>query len=62
VEVVDDGIGIPETVARSGLAHLAARARAAGGDARVARRPVGPGTRLTWWVPLDPTEPDPADA
>ena len=54
VEVVDDGIGIPEQVARSGLANLAARARAAGGDARVARRPVGSGTRLTWWVPLDP--------
>jgi signal transduction histidine kinase len=57
VEVADDGIGIPETVARSGLANLAARARALGGDARVARRPVGPGTRLTWWVPLDPTDP-----
>jgi signal transduction histidine kinase len=62
VEVVDDGIGIPETVARSGLANLATRARAAGGDARVARRPVGSGTRLTWWVPLDPTKPDPVDA
>jgi signal transduction histidine kinase len=61
VEIVDDGIGIPETVARSGLANLAARARAAGGDARVARRPVGSGTRLTWWVPLDPTKPDPVD-
>ncbi len=58
VEVVDDGIGIPETVGRSGLANVVARARAAGGDARVARRPVGPGTRLTWWVPLDPTRPD----
>ncbi|NMO89440.1 GAF domain-containing protein [Actinomycetospora sp. TBRC 11914] len=62
VEVVDDGIGIPETVARSGLANLTGRARAAGGDARVARRPVGPGTRLTWWVPLDPTKPDTVDA
>ncbi len=59
VEVVDDGIGIPETVARSGLANLAARARSVGGDARVSRRPVGAGTRLTWWVPLDPTH-DPA--
>lgn len=53
VEVVDDGLGIPEPVARSGLANLAARARAVGGDLRVARRPLGPGTRLTWWVPLD---------
>jgi signal transduction histidine kinase len=58
VEIVDDGIGIPETVARSGLANLAARAHAAGGDARVVRRPVGSGTRLTWWVPLDPDDPD----
>ncbi len=58
VEVVDDGLGIPEAVARSGLANLVARARAVGGDARVARRPVGRGTRLTWWVPLDHTDPD----
>jgi signal transduction histidine kinase len=57
VEVVDDGIGIPGTVARSGLANLAARARAVGGDARVASLPVGPGTRLTWWVPLGVIEP-----
>ncbi|MCD2195828.1 GAF domain-containing protein [Actinomycetospora endophytica] len=54
VEVVDDGIGIPDEVARSGLANLTARARAVGGDARVARLPVGSGTRLTWWVPLGP--------
>ena len=57
VEVVDDGIGIPGTVARSGLANLAARARAVGGDAGVVPRPVGTGTRLTWWVPLGVTEP-----
>jgi signal transduction histidine kinase len=56
VEVVDDGTGIPGTVARSGLANLAARARAVGGDARVAPRSVGPGTRLSWWVPLGPAE------
>jgi signal transduction histidine kinase len=62
VEVVDDGVGIPETVARSGLANLVGRARTAGGDARVARRPVGHGTRLTWWVPLDLPRTDPADA
>ncbi|WP_169510936.1 GAF domain-containing protein [Actinomycetospora chiangmaiensis] len=55
VDVSDDGVGIPDAVARSGLANLAARARAAGGDARVGRRTVGPGTRMTWWVPLDPT-------
>jgi signal transduction histidine kinase len=59
VEVVDDGVGIPATVARSGLANLTARARTAGGDADVARRPVGHGTRLTWWVPLE--QPDDRD-
>lgn len=53
VDVTDDGVGIPDAVARSGLANLAARARAAGGNVRVGRRAVGPGTRLTWWVPLD---------
>jgi signal transduction histidine kinase len=53
VDVTDDGVGIPETVARSGLVNLAARARALGGDADVGRRPSGPGTRLTWWVPFD---------
>ncbi|MCD2187399.1 sensor histidine kinase [Actinomycetospora soli] len=53
VDVSDDGVGIPDAVARSGLANLAARAQAAGGDAQVGRRAVGPGTRLTWWVPLD---------
>ncbi|MFC5139833.1 GAF domain-containing protein [Actinomycetospora rhizophila] len=54
VDVTDDGVGIPDTVARSGLANLVARAQALGGDATVGRRPTGPGTRLTWWVPLDP--------
>lgn len=52
VEVSDDGVGIPETVARSGLLNLTARARAAGGDAVVERRVPGPGTRVAWWVPL----------
>jgi signal transduction histidine kinase len=58
VEVVDDGVGIPDTVARSGLINLAARARAVGGDSYVKRRAVGSGTRLIWWVPLDPARPD----
>ncbi|MDD7939576.1 GAF domain-containing protein [Actinomycetospora lutea] len=54
VDVTDDGVGIPDTVARSGLANLVGRAHALGGDATVGRRPNGSGTRLTWWVPLDP--------
>jgi signal transduction histidine kinase len=57
VDVSDDGIGIPDTVARSGLLNLTARARALGGDAEVTRRPSGCGTRLTWWVPLEPAHP-----
>lgn len=52
VDVTDDGVGIPDTVARSGLANLVARARALGGDAHVGRHRTGTGTRLSWWVPL----------
>lgn len=56
VDVVDDGVGIPAAVARSGLANLAARARAVGGDMLVGCRGGEGGTRLCWWVPLDATE------
>lgn len=52
VEVTDDGVGIPPTGARSGLANVTSRARDLGGDAVVERRAVGGGTRLSWWVPL----------
>jgi signal transduction histidine kinase len=51
IEVVDDGVGIPEQAARSGLANLERRAAACGGMVTVAGRPGG-GTRLTWRVPL----------
>ena len=51
VEVVDDGRGIDDTVARSGLGNLEQRARARGGTASVQRVPEG-GTRLCWHVPL----------
>jgi signal transduction histidine kinase len=51
IEVVDDGVGIPEQAARSGLANLERRAAACGGTMTVAARPGG-GTRLTWRVPL----------
>ena len=51
VEVVDDGRGIDERGARSGLRNLEVRARRHGGEAVVARRPEG-GTRLRWSVPL----------
>lgn len=55
LQVVDDGTGIPDDVARSGLRNLADRAHALGGQLDVGRRPAG-GTRLTWRVPL----PEPA--
>jgi signal transduction histidine kinase len=51
VEVLDDGTGIPRTVARSGLANLAGRAAARGGSTSVQPVPDG-GTRLRWHAPL----------
>ncbi|SDM42716.1 sensor histidine kinase [Allokutzneria albata] len=51
IEVVDDGVGVPDGVARSGLANLEQRARTCGGTATIAVQPGG-GTRLTWRVPL----------
>ncbi|HET9118246.1 MAG TPA: GAF domain-containing sensor histidine kinase, partial [Pseudonocardiaceae bacterium] len=51
IEVVDNGIGIPEGIARSGLANLEQRARACSGTVTVGTQPQG-GTRLTWRVPL----------
>jgi signal transduction histidine kinase len=51
VEVLDDGTGIADTVARSGLGNLARRAEARGGSASVQRVAEG-GTRLRWQAPL----------
>jgi signal transduction histidine kinase len=50
--VVDDGTGLPDGVARSGLRDLADRAEELGGTLEVRRRPGG-GTRLAWRVPID---------
>lgn len=51
VEVVDDGVGMPAHVGRSGLRNVADRAHTLGGELSMAR--VGShGTRLTWRVPL----------
>jgi signal transduction histidine kinase len=50
IEVIDNGIGIPKGVARSGLANLEERAAACHGTFTVAAQPGG--TRLTWRVPL----------
>ncbi|MCF6734347.1 GAF domain-containing protein [Blastococcus sp. KM273129] len=51
VEVVDDGRGIDEGAARSGLRNLADRAQRRGGAALVAALPDG-GSRLRWSAPV----------
>jgi signal transduction histidine kinase len=51
VEVVDDGRGIDERVARSGLRNLEERARRRGGGLTVEALPDG-GTRLRWFAPM----------
>ncbi|MGY4099909.1 GAF domain-containing protein [Nocardia sp. R16R-3T] len=52
IEVTDDGVGLPDDVARlSGLANLATRAEQAGGSFRVVKGPDG-GTVLRWSAPL----------
>ena len=51
LEVVDDGRGIEERAARSGLRNVEQRARRHGGDATVEPLPDG-GTRLRWSAPL----------
>ncbi len=50
LEVMDDGVGIPTDVPRSGLANLAERALLLGGSFSVTA-PDGGGTHLSWTVP-----------
>jgi signal transduction histidine kinase len=51
LDVVDDGVGLPQTARRSGLANLQARAERHRGTLRVL--PNDPmGTRLSWSVPI----------
>ena len=51
IDVSDNGVGIPDTVASSGLHNLAFRASAAGGTLNCARGVAG-GTQLIWSAPL----------
>jgi signal transduction histidine kinase len=51
VEVVDDGVGIPAHVGRSGLHNVAHRAETLGGELRLTRAGEQ-GTRLVWRAPL----------
>ncbi|MEU1417106.1 GAF domain-containing protein [Streptomyces sp. NPDC005731] len=50
--VADDGCGVPQGVARSGLRNLEERANALGGTLTVGERADGGGTRLVWRVPV----------
>ncbi|MET9230102.1 GAF domain-containing protein [Lentzea sp. NPDC003310] len=52
ITMVDNGLGMPPEVARSGLRNLEQRATSLGGALTVAEEPGG-GTRVTWRVPLD---------
>jgi two-component system, NarL family, sensor histidine kinase DevS len=49
IAVTDDGVGVADGVTRSGLANLAARAQQCGGRLELGG---GPGTTVTWTVPL----------
>jgi signal transduction histidine kinase len=51
IDVTDNGIGLPDTVARSGLHNLQQRAADAGGSCTL-ERPEAGGTRLVWAAPL----------
>ncbi|MCP2251249.1 GAF domain-containing sensor histidine kinase [Lentzea aerocolonigenes] len=52
ISMVDNGVGMPPHVARSGLRNLEHRAGGCGGSCTVTDEPGG-GTRVTWRVPLD---------
>ncbi|MEC3982229.1 sensor histidine kinase [Amycolatopsis sp. H20-H5] len=51
IDVTDNGVGLPEIVARSGLRNLEQRAAEAGGSCTITRPDTG-GTRLAWTAPL----------
>jgi signal transduction histidine kinase len=51
LRVVDDGIGIPATTRRRGLANMAGRAEHHGGALHVTRGERA-GTTLSWTVPI----------
>ncbi|MGW3498542.1 GAF domain-containing protein [Streptomyces sp. NPDC001020] len=52
--VSDDGCGVPENVAHSGLRNLQERALALDGTFVLGERREGGGTRLVWRVPVEP--------
>ncbi|USX54481.1 GAF domain-containing protein [Lentzea sp. HUAS12] len=52
ISMVDNGVGLPPSVARSGLLNLEQRAAGYGGSCTAANEPGG-GARVTWQVPLE---------
>jgi len=51
IDVRDDGVGIPDTVTRSGLDNMQVRAEQVGGACSITPADGG-GTRVTWTAPL----------
>jgi signal transduction histidine kinase len=51
IDVADNGIGIPDIIARSGLHNITRRALETGGTCTVHRVETG-GTHITWSAPL----------
>lgn len=51
IDITDNGVGVPDTVARSGLHNLTRRAAAAGGSCTITG-PTEGGTRVVWTAPL----------
>jgi signal transduction histidine kinase len=51
IDVLDDGVGVPADLARSGLLNVERRAGDCGGTTSLTPGPKG-GTRLTWRAPL----------
>lgn len=51
IEVIDNGVGMPDDITPSGLANLKARAVETGGDLSFEVPDEG-GTRVIWWAPL----------
>ncbi|MCS7479361.1 GAF domain-containing protein [Umezawaea endophytica] len=51
ISIVDDGVGVPQDIARSGLLNLEHRAQRFGGSLSVTSG-TGGGSRVTWRVPL----------
>lgn len=58
VTVEDDGVGMPQTGRRSGLANLHARAEARGGTLHIGSPDTGRGTVVTWTVPVSQSSHD----